>query len=144
MAQSSRQQNLPTTVAWIPEKRGHIRIVIWKSEIFLGWKPEQRCQNVSPKFQKFYENSSLNYLTNGKVKGYPVICAVATEGDKCSRDNQLFQLKNEQGSELVIYRLVNALEGGGATDSLYQSSGKQRYVSISEVLLKAPIIEQER
>ncbi|MTJ55844.1 hypothetical protein FJR38_25865 [Anabaena sp. UHCC 0253] len=137
------QENLPSTVAWIPEKRGHIRIIVWKSEAWLGWTPQQRCEAVSPKFQKFYDNGQLNYLTNGKVKGYPVICAVDTEGDKCSKDHQLFQLKNQRDGELVIYRLTNLLEGGGGDFPLYQSSGQQRYVSIPKLLVNAPTIEEE-
>lgn len=137
------QENLPSTVAWIPEKRGHIRIIIWKSEAWLGWTPQQRCEVVSPKFQKFYENGNLNYLTNGKVRGYPVICAVTAEGDKCNPNNQLFQLRNQEDGKLVIYRLVNILQGGSGEFPLYQSSGKQMYVSIPEVLLKLPTVEQE-
>ncbi|BAY37671.1 hypothetical protein NIES2111_20100 [Nostoc sp. NIES-2111] len=71
------QQQLPTTVAWIPEKQGHIRIITWKSEAIAGWTPRERCEVVSSKFHKFYEAGKLNYLTNGKVRGYPVVCAVA-------------------------------------------------------------------
>ncbi|BAY37672.1 hypothetical protein NIES2111_20110 [Nostoc sp. NIES-2111] len=43
----------------------------------------------------------------------------------------------------MIYRLVVAL-GGGGTEALYQSSGTQRYISISDMLLKSPTIEQEK
>ena len=116
---------------------------MWKSEYFLGWNPHQRCETVSPKFQTFYNQGSLKYLTNGKVKGYPVICAVANEGDKCEKENQLFQLKDERSSELVIYRLINILEGGDG-GPLYQNSGKQMYVPIDEFLHKAPTLEQEK
>lgn len=135
--------NLPTTLAWIPEKRGHTSIILWKSEYFLGWNPRQRCEIVSPKFQNFYDDGTLKYLTNGKVKGYPVICAVTTEEDKCDRDNQLFQLRDERSSELVIYRLVDILQGG-SDEPLYQNSGIQMYVPIDELLRKAPTLEQEK
>ncbi|MBD2680931.1 MULTISPECIES: COP23 domain-containing protein [Nostoc] len=136
--------NLPTTLAWVLEKRGHTSIILWKSEYFPGWNPRQRCEIVSPKFQSFYNQGSLKYLTNGKVKGYPVICAVANEGEKCGKENQLFQLKDERSSELVIYRLINILEGGGGTEALYQNSGKQMYVPLDEFLRKAPTLEQEK
>lgn len=134
------QENLPTTVAWIPEQKKHRRIIVWKSNYFPNWNPGKRCETVSPKFQKFYDQGTLNYLTNGIVQGYPVICAVATEGDKCNQDNQLFHLKDEQSSEIVIFGLVRILIGD-ARPPIYQNSGGQTYVSMQQLLSKAPIVK---
>jgi hypothetical protein len=137
------QENLPTTVAWIPEQKKHRQIIIWKSNYFRGWDTRRRCKIVSPKFQRFYEQGTLNYLTNGRVEGNPVICAVATEGDKCNQDNQLFQLKDKRSSETVIVDLFRILIGD-ARGPIYQSSGRKIYVSMQKLLSKAPIVEPKR
>ena len=86
---------LPTTLAWIPQRGKNVPIVYWKSYPFRGaaWTNQRRCDNVSPKFQTFYEDDRLGYLTHGiNQKDDPVICAVVTDTGQCNSDNQLFQL----------------------------------------------------
>ncbi|MHC5833119.1 MAG: COP23 domain-containing protein, partial [Nostoc sp.] len=69
-------ENIPATVAWVPERQGNIRFIGWKSEYFnkSGWTPEKRCEKVTTKFQESYDQGRLNYLTYGIFNGSPIIC----------------------------------------------------------------------
>ena len=131
---------LPTTLAWIPQRGKNVPIIYWKSYPFRGaaWTNQRRCDTVSPKFQTFYEDDRLGYLTHGiNQKGYPVICAVVTDIEQCNSDNQLFQLKPDQQGGEVLMSLMDMLENRTA-QPLYQNSGKQIYVPMNNFLEKAP------
>ncbi|HEY9828901.1 MAG TPA: COP23 domain-containing protein, partial [Stenomitos sp.] len=71
-------QGYPATIALTP--RGSVPVVRWSSGYFgsAGFTPQHRCNLVSAKFQKYYENGTLNYLTTGWVNRQPVVC-VATQ-----------------------------------------------------------------
>ncbi len=45
-------EKIPTTVAWIPEQQKNVPVIFWKSEFFAEWSPDERCNTVSPKFDK--------------------------------------------------------------------------------------------
>ena len=133
---------IPTTVAWIPERKGHVRFIGWKSEYFnkSGWTPIERCKKVSQKFQEFYEQGRLNYLASGQVKGQPVICGFANQGETCNSSNQLFTLKKQANSEEVIQKLMDISEGK-SSEQLFQSSGKQLSISVKTFLNKSTLIQ---
>ena len=130
MFDPASEQQIPTTVAWVPERKGHVRFIGWKSEYFnkSGWSPAERCEKVSQKFQEFYEQGRLNYISSGKNKGYPIICGLANQGETCNADNQLFTLKTGSNSDDVIQRLMDITEGKSG-DILLQSAGEQLYIS---------------
>lgn len=137
----SSGEKIPATVAWVPERKGHVYFVGWKSEYFnrSGWSPKKRCQKVTKKFQKLYDQNRLRNLTYGIRNGYPVICA-SNKGEICSRDNHLFTVKLGRKPEVVLQKLMDIAEGKTAT-MLLQSSGKeQMYISVPNFLSKAPLI----
>lgn len=141
MFDAASGESIPTTVAWIPERKGHVYFIGWKSEYFNkgGWTPAQRCQKVSQKFQEFYEQGRLNFLSIGKIKGYPVICGVLNQGETCNPSNQLFTLRTGSDAEDVIQKLMDIAEGksGGI---IFQNSGEQLYVSVKDFFNKSPLI----
>lgn len=133
-------ERIPTTVAWIPERKGHVYFIGWKSEYFNqgGWTPAERCQKVSQKFQEFYEQGRLNFLATGKIKGYSVICGVLNQGETCNPSNQLFTLKTGSDAEDVIQKLMDIADGKSA-GIIFQNSGEQLYVSVKDFLKKSPL-----
>ena len=133
--------NIPATVAWVPKRQGHIRLIAWKSEYFSSWSPQKRCASVTKNFQKYYDRGQLDYLSTGKRNGYPVICA-AKPGESCSKDNHLFTIKHGHNPKMVLQRLLGIFEGDSST-VLYQSSGKQLHVEMENVFDKAPLVEVE-
>ena len=137
-------EKIPATVAWVPGRQGNVRIVGWKSEYFLkkGWNAQKRCEEVTPKFQKAYDEGRLNFLTTGTAGGYPIICAVAQQGESCDSIAQLFTIKPHDNPDLVLQQLMDILEGK-TSDMLLQSSGNQIYVSVPEFFRKAPITDRD-
>ncbi len=135
-------EKIPATIAWIPERKGHVYLIGWKSEYFNkgGWTPQKRCQEVTPKFQAAYEKGHLNYLYNGKSeKGYPIICGLANQGESCNSNNQLFTVKSGSNPEQVLQGLINSLEGK-TSEPILQSSGEQIYIDVQNIFKKAPLI----
>ncbi|AFY55340.1 hypothetical protein Riv7116_2843 [Rivularia sp. PCC 7116] len=135
------ESNIPATVAWVPKRNGHVRLIGWKSEYFSSWSPEKRCASVTKNFQKYYDEGRLDYLSTGKRNGYPVICA-AKQGENCTKDNHLFTIKHGHNPKIVLQRLLGIFEGQSST-VLYQNSGKQLYVEMQNVFDKAPLVEVE-
>ena len=97
---------------------------------------------MSQDFQRFYDAGTLKYLTNGKLKGNPVICVVEEAGNKCNYENKLFQVKNYKISEIILYRLI-AILVSDSNEPLYQNSGNKTYVPMDDLLKKAPITEDK-
>ncbi len=138
---SAGERNIPATVAWVPKRNGHVRLIGWKSEYFSTWSPEKRCESVTKNFQKYYDEGRLDYLSTGKRNGYPVICA-AKQGESCTKDNHLFTIKHGHDPKFVLQRLLGII-GGDTSTILLQSSGKQLHVEMQNVFDKAPLVEVE-
>ena len=135
------ETNIPATVAWVPKRNGHVRLIGWKSQYFSTWSPEKRCESVTKNFQKYYDEGRLDYLSTGKRNGYPVICA-AKQGENCNKDNHLFTIKQGHNPQLVLQRLLGIFEGQSST-VLYQSSGKQLHVEMQKIFDDAPLVKVE-
>jgi hypothetical protein len=141
-------EKVPATIAWVPERKGHVRFIEWKSEYFVkgGWTPQKRCQEVSKKFQKFQELGRLGNLTTGKNNGYSVVCAVASYEETCNGNNQLFTLKNSSNPGLVLAKLMDILEGTAGEDQpkiqgiITESSGNRKYLNVGKYLQNAPLV----
>lgn len=138
---SASETNIPATVAWVPKRNGHVRLIAWKSQYFSSWSPEKRCAAVTKNFQKYYDTGRLDYLSTGKRNGYPVICA-AKQGESCTKDNHLFTIKHGHNPKIVLQRLLGIFEGESST-VLYQSSGKELHVEMQNVFDNAPLVEVE-
>ncbi len=63
-----------------------------------GVSAVKRCQIVSSKFQQAYYENRLEYLTNGFVNNYPVICATTYMDENCNKENMLLTLKPEMNA----------------------------------------------
>ena len=80
--EESRGETIPATMAFVPQRKASISVIGWKTHI-PEWDAQRRCEAVSPKFESFYKEHRLNYLTTGVNNGYDVICAVVEEGETC-------------------------------------------------------------
>ncbi|MCM1981543.1 COP23 domain-containing protein [Lyngbya confervoides] len=140
---TSPGNKIVSTVVWVPERQGNVRLVGWKSEYFssAGFDPAKRCEAVSPKFQQAYEQGRL-LLTAGHLGGYPVVCGVKDKSESCNRENQLFTLKPHDRPMEVLLRLADILEGK-SSDMLLQNSGGDRFIEIKKWLKKGPIVDRD-
>jgi Circadian oscillating protein COP23 len=75
----------PTTMA--RTQRGNVLMIHWKSTFFANrlndFTPESRCLEVSRRFQAFYSQGTLSYLTTGKINDQNVICVAQEYGGAC-------------------------------------------------------------
>jgi hypothetical protein len=131
----------PTTIVNTP--RGVIQFIVWKSEFFSNsdWTPQRRCEEVSQRFQKFYEQGILKIITNGTMNGQPVICIAenkAGQGLICKKNGLLITLEPTDNPQQLMQDLfsINAVvRGGGIRHS------RKVIVYVSNFLEKAPLIE---
>jgi hypothetical protein len=128
-------ENLPATLAWVPELQGKRPIIIWKSQYFeqFGLTNQQRCIQSSSRLQEAIDEERF-YLTSGNVNNQTVICAVRQEGEVCSQD-YIFALKPTENPDIVLNQLVVALRDASGT--LYQTRSGQNYLDIREILATA-------
>lgn len=133
-------ETIPATVAYVPQRKASVSIIAWKSNYIPKWDAQKRCETVSPKFQTFYEDGRLDYLTTGVNNGYDIVCSAVAEGQPCKPEDQLFQVKASNDPQAVLKGLTGIIEGS-SSEPIYQSSGEQIYVSMEELLNAAPAIE---
>jgi hypothetical protein len=155
MNQSSMEQNnkyfcaflnsTPTTFVRTP--RGNISMIRWVSYSTPDWQPVRRCQEVSARFQRFYDNDTLKSIGTGTVSNLPVLCAVRYSGDSCNNDNLLLTPPPGTDRQEALNKLLDlrALAAGRTID---MSGGKlatyvngESYVNLEELLQIAPVEE---
>jgi hypothetical protein len=133
-------QGKPATLALTP--RGSIPVIVWVSEYFsrAGFDPQTRCEDVSNRFQNFYSQGALNFITAGIVNGQQVVCATGASGGACNNSNVLFTLKPRESAARVIQRLNEVR--GGASGPLYESTrgrSNSNSVNMNDFLNSAPV-----
>jgi len=143
--------SVPTTIAQTPT--GDIPIIRWTSNYFSkdGWTPQVRCQEVSARFQRYYNSGSLKYLTTGLINKQPVICTADDLNGECK--NLLFTLKLGTDPSEALRDLFNVRDR--ARGPLYESGNRARvplnktesriYIDVEKLLnsKNAPSTEQK-
>ena len=128
----------PTTYAFTAGQKQ--AIIRWSTEYFTksGWEPQSRCEEVTPRFQKAYENGSLNFITNGTMNNQPVICTASQDDGPCV--DLLMTLRDtDDGPQLV--RELGEILSGTATGPMQHNSDAQVYIQldIDEFIRNAPV-----
>ena len=129
-------RRLPTTFAWTP--RGKIALVRWVKNLS-DYSGQQRCEKVSPRFQEAYANGTLNWITNGKMNGQPVICTASSEGGPCQ--TLLMTLRPKDNSLAILIDFKDNLNGRASGPIRHSSGTPQVYykIDIEEFLRNAPV-----
>jgi hypothetical protein len=141
---SASKSQVPTTLVWTSAKNGNVALVRWKSQYFdrsVG-SNLKRCQMVSRKFQTLWDAGQLNLITTGTVKNLPVVCGVASEGDSCTSQNQLFTLKPFADKKTVIEQLSGIFEGK-VSSPIYESGGEGGYIDLRSLLRSKPVVSSK-
>ncbi len=97
---------VPTTFAW--SSQGKIALLRWEKSLG-NYSPQQRCEQVSPRFQQIYQKGSLNLLTNGYMNNQPVICATKEYGGPCQ--TLIMTLSSDEDGRKVIDIIKDSLNG---------------------------------
>jgi Circadian oscillating protein COP23 len=83
----------PATMARTPEKDKPI--IVWDSP-FAGFTPQERCEIVSPRFQRYFNIESL-----------PVLCASSTSDGAKGCEGELFTVRSWEDAEGIRRQLEN-------------------------------------
>ena len=115
------KNGIPTTFVKTPQ--GTYPVIRWVSNYFLsaGYSPMTRCRQVSNKFQLFYDDGRLDYITTGIVNRQPVVCVSGQKGGPCQ--GVLFTLKPYQNASETIQKLFD-IRVSATTGPLYESSSR--------------------
>ncbi|NEQ77576.1 MAG: hypothetical protein F6K23_33915 [Okeania sp. SIO2C9] len=124
------KNGIPTTFVKTPQ--GTYTVIRWVSNYFLsaGYSPLTRCRQVSDKFQFFYDDGRLDYITTGIVNRQPVICVSGRKGGPCQ--GVLFTLKPQQSASETVQQLFD-IRVGAATGPLYES-GSRFYLNFNDYI----------
>jgi len=100
----------PVTV--VDTKRGRIELIIWESEFFsgTGYTPQQRCNQVTARFQKHFDAKTLRYISTGTMNQQPVICVAQNDAGDCRSDGLLITLQPKDDPNQVLRELFNLRE----------------------------------
>jgi hypothetical protein len=127
---------VPTTMA--KTKRGNVAMIRWQSTFFSNagkaFTPLDRCQEVSRRFQAYYQDGVLAYLTTGKMNAQNVICVSDEYGGPCQ--GLLLTLEPKDNPEQVLKELLNVR--ARARGAITRGNGSS-YVDVQEFLDSAPV-----
>ncbi|NEP57423.1 MAG: hypothetical protein F6K31_10415 [Symploca sp. SIO2G7] len=125
-----KSHGVPTTFVRTPE--GKYPIIKWVSSYFsgAGYTPEVRCKDVSKRFQTFYDNGVLNYITTGIFNNQPVVCVANTYGGPCQ--GVLFTLKRGQDASRVVQQLFDLR--ANPNEEPLRESGSRVYFDLNQYI----------
>jgi hypothetical protein len=100
-------KGIPVTYARTP--RGNVPMIRWLDNSSFGgnWNRQRRCEDVSQRFQRNYDNGTLQTIATGTLNGYPVICAASSQDEPCTENTLLFTLKSGANASRVVQRLLD-------------------------------------
>ena len=135
------KQRIPTTYAWLPNKK--IPIIYWTSTLGSEeqWTPQKRCDEVSPRFDRAYKNGNINYFTNGRLNDEKVICTVREKGDDCTDDTLLLTLRKEDNDLAVLAQFETILEAEAKPEDAVQQTSSRHPDGTKRVYLGLDIEE---
>jgi Circadian oscillating protein COP23 len=134
---SATGEKTPMTLA--KTRRGNVEMIRWKSTFFKNgvndFTPMSRCTEVSRRFQDFYNQGILSYLTTGKMNAQNVICAAEEYGGPCS--GLLLTLEPKDNPQQVLQELMN-IRTHASGGPLTRGSGSA-YFDVEDFLATAPV-----
>ncbi len=129
------RKGVPTTVA--QSSRGDISLIRWVSDFGgeVGYTPEKRCEEVSQRFQQYYNQGVLSFVTTGRQNNQNIICVSSKDGGTCQ--GLLFTLKPSDNPSQVIGQMFEV--ASYASGPIEQSSSSGIYIDINKLLATAPV-----
>jgi Circadian oscillating protein COP23 len=110
----------PATV--IASRGYHRTIIVWEYPMG-NMTAQERCDRITPLFQKAWEERRFNLRSGTDRKtGQGIICAVRKGDTTCERKNQLFVLRSGADAQKTIGQLFDAIHTAGLSSPIHQSS----------------------
>ncbi|MUG92688.1 hypothetical protein F7734_09575 [Scytonema sp. UIC 10036] len=135
-----QSKGVPATLAQTPG--GNVPVIRWTSNVFqeAGYDAQTRCKMVSSRFQNYFQNQQLTYLTTGKINGQNVVCVAQVENGGCARDlpeeGLLFTLKPGTNPGQTLRQLMQVrVKASGPLNE----SARPVYINMEEFVRTTPV-----
>lgn len=144
-------QGKPATI--VRTSRGPRAVIQWTDTSFGQYTPQVRCEKISARFERFYDNGTLKYLRAGRQRNQPVLCVAGYEGGPCLANGVLLTLRPGANPLTVLQRLKDFQgSAGGRPIELfgrdedrgvisYNSQQDAAYLDVSKLLEAAEAAE---
>lgn len=73
-------------------ERGNINFLNFTQDVSEDWTTNKRCTEVATRFQRYYDNGIMRFVSAGYINSQPALCAVVEKGEACSSNNLLVTL----------------------------------------------------
>ena len=78
-------------------------MIHWNARSFVSTQtPLTRCREVTARFNRFYNNGTLKYMSTGTINNYPVICVAESKGGNCLPEGLLITLKQDSNPNTAL------------------------------------------
>ena len=78
------------------------RLVQWTETLGNGrYTPRARCNEITGRLQRVFNNSDTPYITHGVINNQPVICTSDDQGDSCNRLLITLDYRNGDGRDVL-------------------------------------------
>ncbi|MBO3458812.1 COP23 domain-containing protein [Aetokthonos hydrillicola Thurmond2011] len=126
----------------------NLPMINWVSNYFgnQGLSQQQRCQEISRRFQSTYDNGLLRYIKGGTLNKQPVVCAATEKNAACKENTLLFTLKPGSDPDAVARKLFDrrALAAGKGVDQSGGDTSKDPvHIDVEAYLYFVPSQENE-
>lgn len=119
-------------------------MISWVSNLG-GRDPQQRCLEITERFQNFSDNGMLRFLRTGTINGLPVLCVARFRGGSCDRSSVLITLQAGQDPQLVRQQLIDIASRASSgpirlrsNEVIFYEDGEP-YVNVDKLLETAPV-----
>jgi Circadian oscillating protein COP23 len=102
-------------VTKVKTSRGDETFIRWVVRDFKKFPPSQRCQIVSARFQRYYDNGALFITSRDNFNGYPVLCIANRKGTPCTSENILVTLKPGSDTGATLKQIIDFRRGAAAS-----------------------------
>ncbi|MDZ7965261.1 MAG: COP23 domain-containing protein [Nostoc sp. DedSLP03] len=123
----TQQGNTPVTK--VRTSRGPETFIRWVFNDFKKFPASERCQIVSQRFQRYYDNGPLFIKSEFNFNNYPVLCIANRRGVPCTADNVLVTLKPGSDPGVVLKQILDFRRGTKGETVGLSGSGKCRFYS---------------
>jgi Circadian oscillating protein COP23 len=107
-AQSQFACDINQVSTTVSTERGTIPLIKWTDRSFPPpFTPEERCQIVSARFKKFYDNGTLKYIKADTVNNLPALCVAAYKGGSCLPDGLLVTFKPGTDANQTLLKILD-------------------------------------
>ncbi len=107
----TKSNGVPVTM--VSTSRGNEPFIRWVVKDFSpsGFTPQRRCEVVSGRLQRYYDNGTLYITSRNNLNGYPVLCVADRQGGSCPDENLLVTLKPGTDTGRVLKQILDFRRG---------------------------------